>query len=480
MITLEKIIFTGSEYISPPFMRRYNDYRIAVNVTDTDTNSETSLVAIVLALIKTCSNFPMRELTLSGKLSIQIIEALLENSPNLEVLSIPNLENLRYSLLQFFFKCRNLRELYLPIREEDIFCCDENFEFEDKDAFYVFFAVMFRNCYKQFFERNDTYRQLFPNLRLVDFGTKARSGYLGCRIVLHQLDNNIYRWMLHGNRRYKPSLEMDYFETMLNEENENSQIQYFNMVFPMCKDIAITSWNQHDLLFPEIAKGEIKSNALELLLRSTLSFIGVNITTINICTHPIFNDGFTVGFLQDILINCPSLVILKLVVRSTHNFNFTALVDAGDQFAFHANKLREIWLRESVPDFCTPCLVFNECDKEYIGIQWVKLMNLLQLSSVDLKVFCTNVSDDESMAIVIDNLCCNAQTFSLEYFKFCNIDITFEQLRNIIQRSPNLRNLYLKGIDGDVFWKLKRHFDSTAIKIFWGALNGVYTTYNHE
>ncbi|CAF3367944.1 unnamed protein product [Rotaria socialis] len=378
---------------------------------------------------------------------------------------------------------------------------------------------MFRNCYKQFFERNDTYRQLFPNLRLVDFGTKARSGYLGCRIVLHQLDNNIYRWMLHGNRRYKPSLEMDYFETMLNEENENrffgskltfkykflldlndSQIQYFNMVFPMCKDIAITSWNQHDLLFPEIAKGEIKSNALELLLRydlslyvlhfnemetrtflrSTLSFIGVNITTINICTHPIFNDGFTVGFLQDILINCPSLVILKLVVRSTHNFNFTALVDAGDQFAFHANKLREIWLRESVPDFCTPCLVFNECDKEYIGIQWVKLMNLLQLSSVDLKVFCTNVSDDESMAIVIDNLCCNAQTFSLEYFKFCNIDITFEQLRNIIQRSPNLRNLYLKGIDGDVFWKLKRHFDSTAIKIFWGALNGVYTTYNHE
>ncbi|CAL4074425.1 unnamed protein product, partial [Meganyctiphanes norvegica] len=204
--------------------------------------------------------------------------------------------------------------------------------------------------------------------------------------------------------------------------------------------ISVASENRQtsDLIFPLLfAKGD------------SISDLTIEASTLG--------QKFDLKLLKMIVNVCPLLTRLKVGVWSI------AMVECTeDTISFpESTKLQEIWLHEDGFE--------GNANTIHIHL-WIKLMEALISSAVNLHTL--SVSLSRNLEPILDKIYCNASNVHLHVKDGYEWQPDIEKICKLLTHLPSIQEFYLEEVSGCTFWKLRRCYNNSSLRLHWGNMYG--------
>ncbi|XP_066942941.1 uncharacterized protein [Macrobrachium rosenbergii] len=171
------------------------------------------------------------------------------------------------------------------------------------------------------------------------------------------------------------------------------------------------------------------------------------------------NSSIIIWFLQQ----CPNLVRLKMHVWQRSMLN---VPNNGEGLSFPVcQNLKEISFHEDGPgDNDTPAAEPGHRQR------WCAVLEALLKSAQNLQIL--SISMCHGLSSLLKNSVCNVEIFHLHVKSCYERNPSVEKIQGLVNCLPNLQWLYLEELRGSTYWRIWRHYRHTGLNIRWGNLYG--------
>ncbi|XP_027239084.2 uncharacterized protein [Penaeus vannamei] len=161
---------------------------------------------------------------------------------------------------------------------------------------------------------------------------------------------------------------------------------------------------------------------------------------------------------------CPVLASLRLRVWSRSMLEAPA-TQPSPPLSLHCAHLEEFCLHEDGPgDQDDPV-----AEEGHLA-RWTGLMETIMTASPLLATL--SISICRGVAPLMDKLQSDIHVLHLHVTDGYEWEPSVEQICQLVSRLPRLQHLFLEEVSGRVFWRVRRRYQYTGLRVYWGNLHG--------